>query len=127
MVAPRPSILDEVFKQIEQPARQEQLTKAKKDLEASFLEQLGNVRLQEDLVAKKEKAFEELSEGVSEREDNLRRESLENARLILEDRYQGAEVLALELQRVNKALQEMKDAGLAPFGNRAARRSQKSE
>lgn len=121
----RPAILDEVMASIEEPVRKENLTKSKRALEDQMMEVLANIRLQEDVVEQKEQSLEEDGE-FSEREEKLLVESLESARLVLKDRYQGGSALARELKRINAALEEMKNAGLAPFGNRSTRRNRKS-
>lgn len=119
----RPKILEEIMGEIDESSRKEDLVKAKRQLEAQVMDALANVRLQESLLEMKEKAFDEAEDDMSDTEEKTRMQSLEQAKLILEDRTQGAVALSEELRRVNSALKEMSEAGLAPFGNRSSRRS----
>jgi hypothetical protein len=122
--AKRPAILDEIMGEIDETSRKDGLVKAKRNLEDQVMELLANVRLQEDIVDQKEQALDDLPDGVDKPTVDQLENGLRSARLILEDRYQGAAALARELKRVNAALEEIKTAGLAAFdANRAGRRA----
>jgi hypothetical protein len=115
-------ILDGIMGDIDEGTRKEELVKAKRNVEAKLMESLANLRLQKDVVEQKEAAFDALPDDTSEQELRQREAALDSGKLVLEDCAQGCRALARELKRINKALEDMKTAGLAPFGNRETRR-----
>lgn len=122
----RPKILDEIMGEIDESSRKEDLVKAKRDIESKVMERLANIRIQESLIEQKQKVLDELPDDTDEQDITTRERALSQAEMYLEDLYQGGVALAEELRKVNSALEDMKNAGLAPFGNRETRRRKRS-
>lgn len=121
----RPKILDDILPEIDENSRKEDMVKQKRDLESKIMERLANIRIQESLVEQKTRTLEELPDDTPEEDINVREKALAQAEMYLEDLYQGGVALSEEFQKVKAALEDMKSAGLAPFGNRGQRRSRK--
>jgi len=120
----RPKILDEILSEVDETSRKEELLKSKRSIETNIMSALANIRVQEDIVEQKEKALDEAPDSMTEQEEAMRIRGIDQARLELEDRYQGGVALANELRRTNKALDDIKNAGVAAFEkNRAGRRA----
>lgn len=120
----RPVILDEILKEVDEASRKEELVKQKRSIETNIMSSLANIRVQEDILELKERALDDAPDSITEQEEQMRIRAIDQARLELEDRYQGGVALANELRRTNKALNEIKNAGVAAFENtRAGRRA----
>lgn len=120
----RPDILDEIFKEVDEGSRREELIKQKRSIETNMMASLANIRVQEDILDLKEKALDDAPDSMTEQEEQMRIRAIDQTRLELEDRYQGGVALANELRRTNEALEEIKNAGVAAFENtRAGRRA----
>jgi len=121
----RPAILNEILEEFDEEARKKHLNQSRENLPQQIMDALANVRLQESILDQKQIAYDNAPDDMTQEEEDLRRKSIEQAKLFLEDRYQGAVALSEEYRRVTEALEEMKKAGLAPMGNREQRRSKR--
>lgn len=121
----RPKILDDILSEIDEGSRKEDMVKAKRDVESKLMERLANIRIQESIVEQKVKVLDGLPDNTDPNDVEIREKALTQSELYLEDLYQGGVALSEEFQKVKAALEEMKNAGLAPFGNRNQRRSRK--